>query len=69
MSKKVWFLPLAFLAVWLPLSNTFSSSDNADPFRSTSERLLENTPGRLDRILALHTFVRDEIVEIPSQYG
>ncbi len=69
MKKLLWPLLVLLPALLLISRTTHSSPDAAARFRATTDALLEDIPGRLDRILALHAFVRDEIVEIPSQYG
>ena len=48
--------------------NTVTNSDDS-VFQTKAQELTQDKVSRLDKLQALHTFVRDEIAQARTQYG
>jgi hypothetical protein len=72
MGKALWVVA-ALLAAWcMPASaQTCGVATNAEDsaIASTAQELVKDKPTRLDKLTALHAFVRDEIAQAKTQYG
>ena len=71
--KKALGVVAALLAVWClsACAQTCDVATNAEDslIAAKAQELAKDKPARLNKITALHTFVRDEIAQAKTQYG
>jgi hypothetical protein len=53
----------------MALAGEEAADKQEDPVAAKAEELTADKTSQAEKILALHAFVRDEIREVPTEYG
>lgn len=70
MQRCAWMLCLALVwAYCMALAGEEAADKQEDPVAAKAEELTADKTSQAEKILALHAFVRDEIREVPTEYG